>query len=321
MQHIFKLFVLAILAVWALSWRIPLDQKLIALGIIVAVGICFSLPLIREIIQAFRIRRMEEAAGREHQLREEAARRAQQLSYQTKLFATCDNSLEMFESIPKHLLSAEQLLDVGEAEFREGAFSPFWDSIEGAIGKLAAIDKGVKFIADQSEEYKTLANLYNGKSPPFPIDPSSVRRVGFANATSARLRNIVRNAQRDFHFATIFEQRKTNQILIAGFANLNEAIHGVGDRLDYSIENLGSRIIDLSSTMTVMNDKVVDAIHRVSAHVEDLSSTTQAGYTNIAESDKKVLAIMENQATRQESANKMLDNIQRHRVPPIEKRY
>ncbi|MBI3705118.1 MAG: hypothetical protein HY244_15025 [Rhizobiales bacterium] len=92
---------------------------------------------------------------------------------------------------------------------------------------------------------------------------------------------------------------------LAGFSSLGEAIYGVGERLQGSIETLGDRINDLSSSMAENNERVVDAIQDVSAAVGE-----------VRDANATVQATMADQAARQEKANKMLDNIQRRRVPP-----
>lgn len=254
------------------------------------------------------------------QAKADKARRAkeatQQLAYQRQILAACDESVVAFENIPKDLMTAEQLLDVADAEFQDSAFSPFWDSIERAMRKLGAVNDSIKLIADRSNQYKVLANSYNGRTPPFPVDPASAHRLGTANDTTARLQKIVRQAQRNFQFATIYEQRKTSKILIAGFTNIGEAIDGLGARLEQSISILGDQIDDLSSSMTAMNEKVVDAVKGVASAVGEVSSRVGDVSLAIKGADTNVQAAMADQAVRQEKAVRMLDNIQRRRVPP-----
>ncbi len=224
-----------------------------------------------------------------------AKKAAQQLANERQIRSVCNKSIAAFESIPRDLMTAEELLDVAESDFQDSAFAPFWDSIEQAMRKLGAVDGNIKLIADCSNQYKVLTRSYDGPPPPFPVDPDSVNRLATANGTVWRLKEIVRKAQRNYQFASIYEQRKTNDILIAGFTNLGEAIQGVGSRLEQSMGILGEQLNDLSSSMAVMNKKVVGAI-------KDADATVQT--------------TMADQAARQEKANKMLDNIQRHRTPP-----
>jgi uncharacterized protein YoxC len=250
----------------------------------------------------------------------ENARRAreaeQQREYERRLHSACNESLVAFENIPKNLMSAEQLLDTAENEFQDSAFSPFWDSIERAMQRLGAVDGGIKLITDHSNKYKTIAKSYKGKPPAFPIDPDSAQRLETVSATAGRMQKVVRQAQRNFQFATIYEQRKTSEILIAGFTNLGEAIHGLGTRLEESIDMLGDQIHDLSSSMTEMNEKVVEAVKGVSFGIGEMSSRIDDVSSAVRDEDKNTQGAMTAQADRQEKANRMLDNIQRRRVPP-----
>jgi hypothetical protein len=267
-------------------------------------------------------------------------RRAEQAALQRRcqelVLAACSDSLAAFESIPKDLLSAEEHLDAAESEFQDSAFSPFWDSIERAMRKLGALDGNVKLIAERFGQYTALAPSYDGTPPPFPVHPEAARRIGAANDTAARLQKLVRQAQRNFQFATIYEQRKTSDILITGFTNLGDAIYGLGARLQDSIGTLGAQINDLSSTVTTMGDNIVGAVDGVSSAVRDVSSkvgevSSKVGTVSsavreassrvgdvssaIKDADEKFQAAMTDQASRQERALRMLDNIQHRRVP------
>ncbi|WLB09463.1 hypothetical protein QIH87_47305 [Bradyrhizobium elkanii] len=269
--------------------------------VVAAIGI-FLFSFLSNKAKADRARQAEEAAH--------------QRALQGQILKACNDSLAAFENIPKDLLTAEELLDVADNEFREGAFSPFWDSIEGAIRKLGTIDSRIELIADRSNRYMALTKSYRGTPPSFPVDPYSARRLGAATDTAARLQRVVRQAQRDFQFASIYEQRKTRELLMAGFDSLGEAIHCVGARLERSINTLGDQIEDLSSSMIVMNEKVVDAVKGVSSAVSETSSQIGEVSLAIKGADTNTQTAMADQAARQDKANRMLDNIQRHRVPP-----
>lgn len=251
----------------------------------------------------------EEQRQTAERLAAEKRKADEQASCAMRIQSACRDSLAAYENIPKSLMTAEELLVTADSEFQEGAFSPFWDSVERAMSQLGAVDSSIRLIADRSSQYKALTVSYLGAPPPFPVDPDSARRLGTANDTAAHLQLIVRKAQRNFQFATIYEQRKTNTLLIAGFTNLADAIHGVGAQLEESVNLLGDRIDDLSSSMAEQNERLVDAVQDVSIAMDGVSST-------IKEADEKARAATADQADRQDKANKMLDNIQRRRVPP-----
>jgi hypothetical protein len=262
---------------------------------LIGYGIVLGIPgyfLVRYLIRKENAKSAREA--------EEAAR---QRGLQQGIVSACSNSAMAFQSIPKDLMSAEQLLDTAEAEFKDGAFSPFWDSIERAMRNLGTIDGNIKLIADLSDRYKNLIKSYKSQPPQFPVDPSAAQRLGTATNTASRLQRIVHTAQRNFQFATIYEQRKTSQILIAGFTTLGDAISGLGRRLEESIGLLGDQISQLSSSVNAMGESVVESVKGVSSKVGELSPQVA------------------NIASEMTVANRMLDNMQRRRVPPAHEKY
>jgi hypothetical protein len=118
---------------------------------------------------------------------------------------------------------------------------------------------------------------------------------------------IVRKAQSDFQFATIYEQRKTNQLLVAGFTNLAQALDGMGQRIASSIDDLGDRITTMANAVDGMKDALVDSIGQLGEAIEEQSSQ-QTEALNSA-----IRQVSTDQIERQNKALEMLDNIQRRR--------
>ncbi len=203
--------------------------------------------------------------------------------------------------MPARLLTSEQCLDQAERDFDEGAFSPFWSSIEKATVQLGAFDDGVRTITTNFESFGELTKRYRATSPRFPIASESLRKMAAANATADRLNAIVRNAQRNFQFATIYEQRKTNQLLAAGFTTLAQALDGMGQQIAASIDDLGGRISEMSAIL----ESSLSAIQATSASLTDSINALHSTAKTAASESKE-------QADR---AWEALDNIQRHRKP------
>jgi hypothetical protein len=138
-------------------------------------------------------------------------------------------------TLPELIQSAETLLDVAETEFEEGAFAPFWDAIEQAANALAEVSARISAIISNFTQYKAGTSKLDTTVPPFEL---AIRTLPDPSHTANRMRTIVRRAQRDFHFATIYEQRKTNRILVAGFSSLGQAINDLGDSLAATMDRL-----------------------------------------------------------------------------------
>ena len=61
---------------------------------------------------------------------------------------------------------------------------------------------------------------------------------------------VARKGQTDFRFVSIWEQRKTREVLIGGFRNLGDAVENVGNRIIASLtemeKSLGVRLDTIS---------------------------------------------------------------------------
>jgi hypothetical protein len=258
------LIVLAI-AYWLLNYHL-------AQTVIVAVTIGVIWGVIWLVIYQYKRHEAREATRRQHE--------AEQGSMHSQLVTLTSTSLTTFEAMPTQLLSAEGALDRAETDFADGAFAPFWDSVENAATCIGRFDDGIRTITLSAKQHLEVTKTYEARPPQFPISSSSVRGMVVANTTTDRMRAIVRKAQCNFQFATIYEQRKTNKLLVAGFQNLAQVIDGLGDRITSSIDGLGNQISEMSSSLS----------HSLS-ELNDQSSE------------------------RHKDALEILDNIQRRRVP------
>jgi hypothetical protein len=213
--------------------------------------------------------------------RRQAAERQQ--DYAGSLVRTCKESLDDFELLPGHLMAAEESLDQAEARFREGAFAPFWDSIEQAVQALGGFDTRVQSITSHLTTYDTLVKQYEGQE--FPIDRDCVANLAVSAKTADRLRALVYKAQCNSEFAAIYEQRKNRQISIAGFATLANALAMMSSQLQSSIGQLASSVgqmrlrVDDTLPTTPVN-AANPALPRAQRHIEimlELKSATIQG--------------------------------------------
>lgn len=217
------------------------------------------------------------------------------------MIALGEESLVIFESLPNHLRFSEEYLDQAEAEFADGTFAPFWDCIENAAKALGRFDAGIRQIGRNSSEYDTLIQKYEGAPPRFPLAHESVTKLAIAMTSVKRMQAIVRKAQRDFRFATIYEQRKTNQILVAGFTNLAQALRDMSWQIAASIDNLAQSVDGMTSTLheslDSIHSRLGEVVETASRHADQSSeAATQA-------------------SMREGKVFEMLDNIQHRRRP------
>lgn len=93
---------------------------------------------------------------------------------------------------------------------------------------------------------------------PYPLTLQHISKLSDAsNATVMRMERIVHAAHRNIHFATIYEQRRTNQILVAGFTNLADALDQMTFRISRSLDDLAHAVRSMHSTLSAS----LDAIH------------------------------------------------------------
>jgi len=253
--------------------------------------------------------REAQAAREAERLRQQAAREAEHLRQQQEcrrgIDTVAEQSIAVFESLPSHLDAAENWLDDAEVDFAEGAFSPFWDSIENAARSLARFDEGIRHIKANSSRYTELIEKYDGRPPSFPVTRESVGRFDVGKVTANRMKAIVRSAQRNFQFAVIYEQRKTSQILVAGFTNLAQALEQMTWQITDSVDRLASSIDTMTSTLDAsllaINSRVGDAIQDASEQHRELLDHLKEEASDRTTRGRRVL--------------EMLDNIQRRRRP------
>jgi len=194
---------------------------------------------------------------------EEEARRKQeeyeanQVAISKRLSTVVTNSIAIFQDMPKYVTSAEDDIKTAESEFKERAFAPFWDAVERAATKLANFDSNTRHIIHLSSEYNKERGKLDSTPPSFSID---INKIPDAKRIANRMQNIVRCAQRDFQFATIYEQRKTNKLLVTGFTSLGQALSEMSSRIENSLNALSSSISDFTITNQGSLNRLIDGV-------------------------------------------------------------
>jgi hypothetical protein len=207
----------------------------------------------------------------------------QQQAYRLQLAELDHLVLATLESLPNHLASAEDRLDQALIYFKDRAFAPFWDSVEATVDLLARFHEGVRQIQHIASKRIEISKRCSDAPPSFPLTGDAANKLAVGAVTTDRAVTIIRQAQRDFQFASILEQRMTNKHLLAGFRNLTHQI----TNLSSSIDSMGERI---------------------QASVDRVQQSSEAHYRGAQRASSE-------DAARQERAIAMLDNIQRRRRP------
>ena len=198
-------------------------------------------------------------------------------SLTSRLARIYETSAKLAIELPARLADASDWLRDAEGEYQANAYGPFWDAVENAALHLSDFNSKAKQLSKNAAEYYQDLSGRKHNFPAFPVQPGSIPD---ASAIVNDLRHIVRMGQTNFQFANIWEHRRTREVLIAGFHTLGEAINNLGSVLDDSIYGL---------RQSVSSD--------IATSVEEQIRTRES-------LDQRLL-----------EQNRMLDNIQHHRIP------
>lgn len=190
-----------------------------------------------------------------------------------------ESSTKLATELPHNLSQASRWLQQAEIEYKDSAFSPFWDAVENAAKNLAAFNSKANQLSQNAVAYY---KQLNGRKHTFPTFPVSMRTVPDPSHELNQLRRVVRMGQTNFQFANIWEHRRTREVLIAGFRTLGEAVNNLGATIEYS--------------------------------VSDLQQSVSSGVAKLVEEEIKTREALDSRLLEQ---NRMLDNIQTHRKPDI----
>jgi hypothetical protein len=212
-------------------------------GILIGI-VCASIPfvLITESIKRKKIAGLERKKAEEEKQRtidvndhEKRRVEGEAASLTSTLMRVYEISTNLTTELGQHLNQASNLLEGAELEYKDNAFSPFWDAVENAAKELSAFNSKANQLSQNATEYY---RGLDGRKHTFPTFPVNAQTMPDASPVLGELRRIVRMGQTNFQFANIWEHRRTREVLIAGFRTLGEAINNLGATIEYSVSNL-----------------------------------------------------------------------------------
>jgi hypothetical protein len=157
----------------------------------------------------------------------------------------------LVHELPRQLDAVAHSVRRAEIEFSENAFAPFWDAVEAAAQHLAVFIDHTNQLSRGAAAYYT---SLEGRKHTFPIFPAHASTLPDPAHAVAELRRLVRMGQTNFQFATIWEHRRTREVLIAGFRTLGEAVGNLGVAVQSSVGDLRRSIA--SSAATVVQEEI-----------------------------------------------------------------
>lgn len=135
--------------------------------------------------------------------------------------------------------AAKRSLASAAFEFEEKAYAPFWDAIERVASELGECHTSSLWLAASAGRYDT---LLLEKDHNFPDYFDGIESLPDCRPLLEEFYQLVRQGQRDFSFANIWEHRQTRKVLIAGFSTLGEAIRQLETTVARSLAELKSAV-------------------------------------------------------------------------------
>lgn len=194
----------------------------------------------------------EVARDREASIRTAARVRQERVE---RLTAIPSEAVAAYRGASWDLAQADQCLQHAARYRSDGAGPPFWEAIESALGFVGHHNEKVVGIERLAREYsstiRSSSEWLNGGTVSFPAFPDGLL-LGEEAATPVleRIGRCVYDAQRDPHFAVIFEMRRNTAAVIAGFQGVTAAITGLSMQIHQAYGAMGSSLNDVSASIS-----------------------------------------------------------------------
>jgi hypothetical protein len=197
---------------------------------------------------------------------------ADTLSYNLNEILT--KSTEITEKIlPSFESSVIRSINEAKIDLSEKAISPFWDKIEEANKYLGCYKEAVEQLIINGEVYtKALTGKAHNFPMPFPISSN----VTISKNTINEFHSIIYEAHKIDGFSNIWEQRKTQKVLITGFTNLEHAINNMTSAIISAISDLSysvkSEFKEMRNFQQIQFDSLSSSIKTTSETLTDVNN-------------------------------------------------
>jgi F0F1-type ATP synthase membrane subunit c/vacuolar-type H+-ATPase subunit K len=213
-------------------------------------------------------------------MKEEVRKKSEEAQKLTsELLSLLGSSLEIPSKLGRSLESACSFLQRCRLEYEENAYGPFWDAVEKVTESFAIFRRLCDLWSQNAREYYSKLQGRKHNFPDFPVRSDSIPDP---LPLLKEFLTVIRSGQTNYGFASIWEQRKTREVLVAGFRTLGEAV-----------ENLSSVVQEGLSALQ-------DSFDSATARLVQEEIATRESMERLGKEQKK-----------------MLDNIQRGRKPLI----
>lgn len=209
-------------------------------------------------------------------------------SLQDNLNYNLQETNKLKSDLPTFLRQASDNLERAEFEYKENAYGPFWDAVEQAAQHLAQFNDGAsKLKHNTTFYYHALDNVSNHT---FPLSyPLQMEDVPETRPVLNELSRVIRLGQTNYQFANIWEQRRTRQVLIAGFKTLGEALNNLGSVIESSMNDLRTSISANMSALASEQAKTRESLEGFAKQQKQFGDDTSIKLDNIQRKRKPLI--------------------------------
>jgi hypothetical protein len=174
-----------------------------------------------------------------------------------------------------------------ESELMDDSVGAFWDEIEGATRRFAQYNNSVATILRLARDHSTRRSALPAEFQPSPLE---TRAIPDGDYLLSRMSKIVKQARRNPQWETIFQQRRTNDILVRGFENLGNALESLQDTVSSGFNDLAHVLHSSVDRITSEHsDRVITELNQLAAtHSEDSRERRRFEQNVKANADKAV---------------------------------
>ena len=212
-----------------------------------------------------------------------------------RLRDTLLTSQKIMGALPNYLTEACRFLSAAECEFNESAFDPYWTAIEQAARQMATFRQSTQQFSTNVRWYYSALSARRHNFPAFPYRIEDIPDV---RPVSEALSRTVRKGVTNYHFAVIWEHRKTRNAMVEGFQTLGEAVDGLGAAMESGLSDLRD----------ALSNGLSDVCQSISSGISQL--VDEQGRTQ-----RTIDAVGTDHTRALHQQGKMLDNIQRGQKP------
>lgn len=232
------------------------------------------------------------ADAKARKLVEESAVRARNESERSLVVSMASDVDALQETLEPLLNQAAVHITRAELELKDDSVGAFWDEIEAATRRFAQYNNSISVIHKLAKDHAKRRSALPSEFRPNALEPRSLPDGDYL---LSRMSKIVKQARRNPQWETIFQQRRTNDILVGGFENLGNALESLQDTVSSGFSDLAHVLHSSVDRITSEHsDRVITELNLMAATHSDDSRERRRFEQNVKANADKAVQVLEN---------------------------